>query len=1653
MKYISRITALLLALMMLTPTFASAITVGTATQSDLDKLYQAASSDETVYINAGLLGDWSELSAFGTLADKELYTFQWYDQSGKMLACYEEPTVVRVANTMEEQEFYCVATDATGNQLTSPTFVLSAADISDVEAYLDLLYDYRFLDALSVVDTLSIYGLMTDTWDITLADGSNLAESILSLWWSERDYEGFDPYLLCSCVITGAVESDDCVLHPNSNLHTDGCCWKQEEMTADVDVSTPESLLTTATVTLAAVAHEDADYYCWQKYIVDTDNAGMRWEVIDYILNSNLYTIPVDKTSIQTAYRVVVTTENNVFESKPFYLGGYDFYNWIQTTDGIQEWMADDSVTLADVVAKYNAVSDEEDRVNAEDYTYGEEGESVNLKVPQGTFAEDYVMEIEPVAAERVTELQKTVMALMDATGTHASQMLMALDISFASLADRANKLQPDAPVALTFEVDTTGIDEALKYLYVFHIADNGTPEVVAGPIEAAFGVQTIAVKAEAFSEYLVMATNDGCPYCLNHEYCVYSYLSAFNSEGQYSELSTAGTEQSYWFYDTTLEAVIADYKNHIAAGETPVLCTCALMDEEWELIAPGDDQHTEDCLWHGNVLRVIGLYGNQGDITVDTAIYDVNNYTYKWFCGDDEIVGATDYWLTVDFTMETVTYYWEATPNNGGETFKSAPIQVTAQWTSLGEYIDYALQYHETNEDLYSYLTDTLNVDYTVVVDEGEVDKNLADEVMAFWYDKCLADPEYYYAGIFCTCVVSGAVTSDECMLPPDALHAADCPWHKTTYTDDKYGISVTGNIPQDVTLQISPVTLTDEQYDEFSIDNPEILVAAYDITLQYDDGTVWQPDAGNNVTITFDAAMLGMSDGLEYQVRHQHETDVTISDVAVVTDGTLTFVTDSFSVFAVTGLWGVNANLGTPVTMYVGDVMYFKCDTDHGQYSHSWQVQNNNNRVTIASYTKPDGTDGSNAYVGVTATRVGEVTLYCNNTNNSVTITIVEKPIDNSTLKIEDHIYTNGCLVPVLDSAIDASAGVVYKWYKNSKLDGSGDYVEVTGEALSNTYVAADAANGVNVAVDQGGKCWYKVVATLADGTTYESVPYWVPYSNELENGGFETPNITNYNPFTGWGAGNVQFNQEDSRYTTTAQNVLNGTALWWRTTGPGSGNAVGRDIEIVRPGNATLNGSYYVTPAEENQYAELNCETVGTLYQDVLTSPNSTLSWSFSHLGRDGEDTMAVVVMPAAQADEWAEKLANETTEDGINSLLDQIAKIPGAQVWRPLTASEEGTDRSPDWTVHSGTYKTVEGQYLSRFFFVSVVTTGSSLTMGNFIDGVSFDDKINYTIRYYVDGELKSAYTETGKVKPFTTVSASHTAQFSAYALDKVEKAGNGYAENWGSTSMRVDENDIYMDIFYVSTGISITKKIVVTDPQGYLTANELAASEEEIWQQFGSAVFELRDSNNRKVAEATVAVNATTGEGVALFMNNGQKYKPEHNKTYTIVEKSTHTFADFEWSQQTDVQITIPDNTLAGSIEYTNTYIAKQRHSTLTIEKKNMQAGESAIVQVVANGQTYTIVFNEDNLSATIADLPIGSEYTVTELTDWSWRYSNQPTIEYTDAPEGTVYKIDANAELNKVTITNTRGTDKWLSDESAVENNLGNGNQDELNNQ
>ena len=112
-----------------------------------------------------------------------------------------------------------------------------------------------------------------------------------------------------------------------------------------------------------------------------------------------------------------------------------------------------------------------------------------------------------------------------------------------------------------------------------------------------------------------------------------------------------------------------------------------------------------------------------------------------------------------------------------------------------------------------------------------------------------------------------------------------------------------------------------------------------------------------------------------------------------------------------------------------------------------------------------------------------------------------------------------------------------------------------------------------------------------------------------------------------------------------------------------------------------------------------------------------------------------------------------------------------------------------------------------------------------------------------------------------------------------------------------------------------------------------------------------------------------------------------------------------------------------------------TYYAKFEPATadLTIKKEGWSTtdeNQSYIFDITGpEGLKLTVTIN-GNGSVTIKDLPIG-EYTVTERTDWSWRYIPTETSK--------AITLVANGE-NNITISNSRSVIYWLSGDSFNEN-------------
>ena len=353
--------------------------------------------------------------------------------------------------------------------------------------------------------------------------------------------------------------------------------------------------------------------------------------------------------------------------------------------------------------------------------------------------------------------------------------------------------------------------------------------------------------------------------------------------------------------------------------------------------------------------------------------------------------------------------------------------------------------------------------------------------------------------------------------------------------------------------------------------------------------------------------------------------------------------------------------------------------------------------------------------------------------------------------------------------------ATNIKYVWYRKINTD---DYQlqkpkEYTG--TNGVSLGSDIKdNELYIALNGGA------LGTQGDGSNNRSVSYYVEAYNaddvktdgspknrktplatslqkevteyyQLQNGSFETPKVTDHHTNTN----NWQFSNENYK-------KLDGV---WQTTGTADADTrysdkEGADIEIVTTKTKSSTGqlsdsdlSGYSwhgakTAVDGTQFAELNCQKEGSLYQDVLTTPGETLNYQFSHRARGNSssktenDTMSVVIMPTQTA------IANGvTTQAKVNEVIADPTAYPGTMV-RTVTSDDLS------WHTYTGSYSvTTQGQYSTRFFFVAGTTASGNSTVGNFLDNVFFTrDKLtpvvgtaNVTLTKTISGlEYATAY---------------------------------------------------------------------------------------------------------------------------------------------------------------------------------------------------------------------------------------------------------------------------------------------------------------------
>lgn len=810
------------------------------------------------------------------------------------------------------------------------------------------------------------------------------------------------------------------------------------------------------------------------------------------------------------------------------------------------------------------------------------------------------------------------------------------------------------------------------------------------------------------------------------------------------------------------------------------------------------------------------------------------------------------------------------------------------------------------------------------------------------------------------------------------------------TATTDNGITVSVEapeGAFSEDVTLQASVRDENGTDAAAAELDHANVAydgIVALDVRFVNAAGDEVEPAQAVDVRFELPSDVVP-ADAESLAVHHLAEdesgavTDVeTVADAADASEGTVDvqsdtavaeFKVESFSSFAIT--WSnyfnvtvhyvdengeeISGGLTNNLTISNTQSRTFKdYDIDISGYTFVEARYEKKNGPAVTNVAASQSGSGRNTQRKLTfsngSNEVGSVTYSRGDSTITQNVYLVYKVV--SGVQIKDTILTDGLFSAKLTGGLTVPEGgsVEYSWERS--VDGeSWSSVErqlVTG---SNYNLASDGTS-VNVAYDSvvakigsDQRCWYRVTATVKDvdgnEAEYTSSALQVPFYTQLQNGSFETP--------------------QNSSLMNQIENGSQGVI--WQTTGLGTGTHQGQDIEIVRPSKTNgAQSNYHIEEADDGaQFAELNCEAYGALYQDVLTVPGATLNWYLSHAGRWGTDKMALVIAPVDDAKDITTKLeAASQDPDEIQRILNEYDNQNGYV--------EYFEDVERNWTRYNGTYTVPEGQYATRFFFVAVSTSSGDSSVGNLIDYVGFGstprpperDEGLLTVRKVVEGFQPDA---EGTPDYSVTVHVAGEGIDEDVALTTFTKEG----ESWVVTGSVTIEN---MDPG-TTCDVSVSEN-VTNAPEDYTETSRAESSDSSV--QAGD--------DGKSISGVTVTAGDETGTTVT-FTNSYEAnaryglfvYKGEAlDKDDTVVANPDKPLSGATFSVKDENGETV------GSGTTENGYLAidKLKAGTYTISEDQVPAGYQLL------GEEITLTINEDGKATFTMNGAIENAKTVSE---------------------------------------------------------------------
>lgn len=420
-------------------------------------------------------------------------------------------------------------------------------------------------------------------------------------------------------------------------------------------------------------------------------------------------------------------------------------------------------------------------------------------------------------------------------------------------------------------------------------------------------------------------------------------------------------------------------------------------------------------------------------------------------------------------------------------------------------------------------------------------------------------------------------------------------------------------------------------------------------------------------------------------------------------------------------------------------------------------------------------------------------------------------------------------------------------------------------------------------------------------------------------------------------------------------------------------------------------------------------INAETGAVVHEEKKVSENTLSVVTETFIKKEGMMPDAYqkrLVLSADTTDQDGDGIfdANVITfyyssndEDAYYRIVHKVANIEGDN-YLEYRAEEKIGEIGEEYTVEALTITgfTFDGS-LTKINDVSTPTTGTTVTAtlpkeGMLIELYYKRNSVNYTVSY-LDYTSKKPIAEPDKY------SGKFGEQVITYALDLTAKGYDLVSENARTLTLATNEEYNKIEFYYQEQIVSLKYELVGPSEGGSLT----------------------QYSEN---------VSAITGKanGSSPIVKNGYEFKGWYEDV-ACTKAVDASLIDAATNQLKPVN--------ESGIWKSKTYYAKidAIETDITIEVKNtskLDTEQAYIFHVVGKKDTNTegidltvtvICDGKAEGKTTITKLPVG-EYTITEMTNWSWRYENgkveqELTLKYSE--EGTT-----------ITYENTREHVKWL---------------------